>query len=62
MKYKLHQTKNSYNKRLLHDIFLIGPGISPRLSYQARETVYVYCRKISNLFVRDCEKGKKSET
>jgi hypothetical protein len=24
------------NKRLLHDIFHIGPGISPRLPYQAR--------------------------
>jgi hypothetical protein len=26
-----------YNKRLLHDIFHIGPGISPRLPYQARQ-------------------------
>jgi hypothetical protein len=25
------------NKRLLHDIFHIGPGISPRLPYQARQ-------------------------
>ena len=24
-------------KRLLHDIFHIGPGISPRLPYQARQ-------------------------
>ena len=27
----------SNNKRLLHDIFHIGPGISPRLPYQARQ-------------------------
>ena len=27
----------SYFKRLLHDIFHIGPGISPRLPYQARQ-------------------------
>ena len=26
-----------YNKRLLHDIFHIGPGISPRLPYQAQQ-------------------------
>jgi hypothetical protein len=26
-----------HNKRLLHDIFHIGPGISPRLPYQARQ-------------------------
>jgi hypothetical protein len=26
-----------YNKRLLHGIFHIGPGISPRLPYQARQ-------------------------
>jgi hypothetical protein len=26
-----------YYKRLLHDIFHIGPGISPRLPYQARQ-------------------------
>jgi hypothetical protein len=26
-----------YIKRLLHDIFHIGPGISPRLPYQARQ-------------------------
>ena len=25
------------SKRLLHDIFHIGPGISPRLKYQARQ-------------------------
>ena len=25
------------NKRLLHDLFHIGPGISPRLPYQARQ-------------------------
>ena len=25
------------NKRLLHDIFHIGPGISPRLPYQSRQ-------------------------
>ena len=25
------------NKRLLHDIFHIGPGINPRLPYQARQ-------------------------
>jgi hypothetical protein len=25
------------NKRLLHDIFHIGPGINPRLTYQARQ-------------------------
>jgi hypothetical protein len=25
------------NKRLLHDIFHIGPGISPRLPYQAQQ-------------------------
>jgi hypothetical protein len=31
----MHITIN--NKRLLHDIFHIGPGISPRLPYQARQ-------------------------
>ena len=29
--------KYCYNKRLLHDIVHIGPGISPRLPYQARQ-------------------------
>ena len=28
---------NKNNKRLLHDIFHIGPGISPRVPYQARQ-------------------------
>ena len=33
-----HKAENqNNNKRLLHDIFHIGPGISPRLPYQARQ-------------------------
>jgi hypothetical protein len=31
------KTTRGQNKRLLHDIFHIGPGISPRLPYQARQ-------------------------
>jgi hypothetical protein len=34
--------KNKNNKRLLHDIFHIGPGISPRLPYQARQRTSLY--------------------
>ena len=32
MKFTLYKT---FNKRLLHDVFHIGPGISLRLPYQA---------------------------
>ena len=32
---------NSFNKRLLHDIFHIGPGISQRLPYQARQRINI---------------------
>ena len=38
-----HMQKGTYyvqicdSKRLLHDIFHIGPGINPRFSYQARQ-------------------------
>ena len=32
--------RQSCVKRLLHDIFHIGPGISPRLPYQARQRRY----------------------
>jgi hypothetical protein len=35
---KFHNNNNNNNnKRLLHDIFHIGTGISPRLPYQARQ-------------------------
>jgi hypothetical protein len=32
-----NKSKLINNKRLLHDIFHIGPGISPRLPYQDRQ-------------------------
>jgi len=31
------RTASYHNKRLLHDMFHIGPGINPRLPYQARQ-------------------------
>jgi hypothetical protein len=33
----LRERKGRYIKRLLHDIFNIGPDISPKLPYQARQ-------------------------
>ena len=37
-KKELSKSKSDgYTKRLLYDIFHIGPGISPRLPYQARQ-------------------------
>jgi hypothetical protein len=31
------RTVSYHNKKLLHDIFHIGPGMNPRLQYQARQ-------------------------
>ena len=33
---RVHNIRPDTNKRLLHDIFHIDPGVSPRLPYQAR--------------------------
>ena len=37
IKISISTDRNVNNKRILHDIFHIGPGISPRLPYQTRQ-------------------------